>query len=347
MNKISLAFAVGSLGSMLLGVTQGCGKNEAVHGVIVGSDAGDAAVLVDDAGGITVGSRTPFGKPCLKDTECGGRGVICLQSTSKALGGGGPPNGMCVADCSSDPSVCTNLDPSATCVAFSTAPLVAYCLQRCVIGTPGPGVEKCHQRLDAACAQGSKAPGAGFCVPQCRNDADCGTRKCDLGSGFCMDAKDITGTLSIGSPCDAGLSKDPCRGLCLPFGANDAGTGPGMCTGVCQLGSLGCGNDPASPTPPIAACLFGSADERTGDAGLCAQLCDCNDACKSEGYACLPFVDAQEAATLGHAGYCGGAVDSTTGKPRESIACSGRRDAGATPHADASARRADGGPDAH
>jgi hypothetical protein len=329
---------------MLLGVTQGCGTNEPARGALLGSDAGDAGgILVDDAGGITVGSRTPFGKPCLKDTDCGGRGIICLPSDSKALGGGGPPNGMCVADCSTDPTVCGKLDPSATCVGFSDTPVVAYCLQRCVIGTPPTGDEKCHKRLDTACFQGTSASGAGFCSPQCRNDADCGARKCDLASGLCMDAKDLIGTLAIGSPCDAGLPKDPCRGFCLPLNFNDAGTGPGMCTGFCPLGSLGCGSDPASPT---AACLFAytSADEKAGDLGICGQLCDCNDECKTEGRACRPFTDPNEVAAFGHAGYCGGAVDSGTGKPAESIACG---DAGAPHDADASPPSTDGGPDAH
>lgn len=332
MKKLTLAVAVGSLGSMLLGLTQGCGTNEAGPGRLLG-DAGDAGggVLVDDGGGGgVISSRTPFGKPCLKDGDCGGRGIVCLSSDSKALGGGGPPNGMCVADCSSDPTVCQNLDPSATCVGFSNTPVVAYCLQRCVIGAVQTGDEKCHSRLDVACFQGNDPSGEGFCSPQCRNDKDCGTRKCDLSSGLCMDAKDVTGTLPIGSPCDSGLTKDPCVGFCLPLNPNDAGTGPGMCTGFCPLGSLGCGSDPASTAPPTAACLFAytSSDEDTGDLGICGALCDCNDDCKTKGRVCRAF-PANQAAGYGRAGYCGGAVDAN-GKPNDSIACTGGSgDAGA------------------
>ncbi|HEX7672044.1 MAG TPA: hypothetical protein VF395_20760 [Polyangiaceae bacterium] len=357
MKKLTLAVAVGSVGSMLLlGVTQGCGTNEAGNGRIIGSDAGDAAtVLKDDGGGGgVISSRTPFGKPCLKDTDCGGRGIVCLTSDSKALAGGGPANGMCVADCSADPTICGKLDPSATCVGFSDTPaVVAYCLQRCVIGAVQTGDEKCHSRLDVACFQGNDPSGQGFCSPECRNDKDCGTRKCDLASGLCMDAKDVTGTLPIGSPCDAGLTKDPCVGFCLPLNANDAGTGPGMCSGFCPLGSLGCGSDPASPNPPTAACLFAytSSAEDTGDLGICGALCDCNDDCKTKGRVCRPF-PANQAASYERAGYCGGAVDAN-GKPTDSLACAGggdasspRPDSGTVSRPDGSAP-ADAGPDAH
>jgi hypothetical protein len=351
-NKLSLVVAVGSLGSVLLGVTQGCGTNEALRGSLVGRDAGDAGtVLRDDSGGGGGGgsgnSRTPFGKPCLKDADCGGRGIICLSSDSKALGGGGPPNGMCSLDCSGDPTVCSKMDASATCVGFSSSPVVAYCLQRCTIGLVRTGDEKCHTRLDVACFQGNDPSGNGFCSPQCRYDKDCGTRKCDLSTGLCMDAKDVTGTVPIGSPCDSGLANDPCVGFCLPLNPNDAGTGPGMCTGFCPLGSLGCGSDPSSSSLPAAACLFAytSSDEDSGDLGICGALCDCNDDCKAPGRTCRPFPTGQ-ASAYRRAGYCGGAVD-VNGKANESIACAGGRDAGrSAPREAGAASIPDGSPDA-
>jgi hypothetical protein len=352
--KLTLAGAVGSIGSMLLGLTQGCGTNETSGGRIIGSDAGDAAtVLTDDGGGGgggVISSRTPFGRSCLKDQDCGGRGIICLTSDSRALQGGGPPNGMCVADCSSDPTICGQIDASSVCVGFSSSPVVAYCLQRCVVGPIPTGDEKCHKRLDTACFQGQTstgAPGAAFCNPVCRNDKDCGTRKCDLSSGFCMDAKDLPGTLPIGSPCDPALTPDPCRGFCGPLTA-DPGS-PGVCEGLCELGSPGCGTDPNSSAPPAAACLFGPAEADLGDLGSCAQLCDCNDDCKVEGLTCRPFPSAQEATALGRPGYCGDKLD-TAGKVAASIACTGgKRDAGGSSAPDGAGTGplpADGGPDA-
>ena len=341
MNKLSLAFAVGSLGSLFLGLTQGCGTNEVRPGGGLLPDAGDSGVFKND-GSVTNSSRTPFGRACLKDADCGGGGITCVTSGSKAFDGGGPANGMCSADCSADQTLCARLDPNSICVLLSSAPLAAYCLQGCTAGAAQIGDEKCHARSEVACGQLQDSSGnaisssAGACFPQCRNDVDCGTRKCDLGSGFCKDAADVIGTLPIGSACDAGLIRDLCVGRCEALNANDAGTGPGECVGLCPLGSAteGCGNDPTGKAPPAAACLFGSsASSGQGDIGFCGQLCDCKDDCqKTPGLTCRPFV-AADAAAFHRPGYCGNTTDSTTGKAAESIPCKGHRDAGST-HSD-------------
>jgi hypothetical protein len=318
-NKLSLAFAVGSIGSMLLGITKGCGTTESPGGRLLPTEGGTGgAPGITDSGG-TGSSRTPIGRACLKDADCGGRGIICLASTSKDLLGGGPPNGMCVIDCSADETLC---DASSLCIGFQSTS-TAFCMQRCSVGPTQTGDEKCHSRKDVAC---DDSPGVGFCRPVCRNDRDCGTRKCDLGSGFCRDAVDLTGTLAIGSPCDPNAAVDKCLGSCVPLTSPDAGLvsggRPGMCAGFCTIGGLGCGSDTSAQGALPAACLFDGTNQGgdVGDIGLCGQLCDCNDECKAYQRTCRPFPSAEQQG-FGRKGYCGGVTDSTTGKPAENLPC--------------------------
>jgi hypothetical protein len=311
---------------MLLGITQGCGTNETAGKGRLLSEGGAGAPGKTD-GGPNGTARTPIGRACLKDSDCGGGGITCLTSASRALLGGGPPNGMCVVDCSADQTIC---DASSICIGFQ-ATSTAFCMEQCNVGPTQTGDEKCHSRKDMAC---DDSPGTGFCRPVCRNDRDCGTRKCDLGTGFCLDAADLTGTLPIGTPCTPGAAVDKCLGSCVPLTSNDAGTGPGMCAGFCTIGGLGCGADATSQSTLAAACLFDGtmAGGDVGDIGLCGQLCDCNDECKAYNRTCRPFPTAEQA-SFGRKGYCGGATDPTTGKPSENLPCTTvpKPDAGGLP----------------
>jgi hypothetical protein len=283
------------------------------------------------AGGRPGATASRIGRPCVRDVDCGGQGLTCMTAASSDLGGGGPAGGYCVADCSEDVAICQTLDPNSVCVRFSSGTVAgpAFCLEGCTVGqTTAVATSKCHNRLDAACDDtGAPTPGEGFCRPTCRGDFECGTRKCDLGSGFCVDASEITGTLPIGSPCDPSPPEE-CAGACFAL-TEDGADGPGMCAALCTLGSPGCGLDPNSTEIPNAACLFvlTDADGGTGDLGLCGRLCDCDDDCTAYQRACRPWGDAASEEQSGFKGYCGGQFDAN-GAKTEHIACTGRADAG-------------------
>jgi hypothetical protein len=267
--------------------------------------------------GLTGVPGTPIGRSCRTDADCGGGKLFCLTSSSSSSGLGGPPNGLCVADCTLNTAACASIDPLSVCVAFSAVNGKAYCLEGCTVGASSSGT-KCHDRPDLACDDSTgNTPGDGLCVPSCRGDADCGARKCDLGTGFCNDSAVLGGTLPAGSSCDPQAATDRCQGACLPL--DSAGT-TGMCGGLCTLGIVGCGEDPASTAPLAAACLFdatvlGKGD--TGDIGLCGALCDCDAQCPAKGTLCRPF-EATLQSGLGRAGYCG--VANAAGAPVDHLA---------------------------
>jgi hypothetical protein len=268
--------------------------------------------------GTTGTTGKPIGRACRVDADCGGNKVFCLSSASNATGLGGPANGLCVVDCATDATACTSVDPLSVCVSFSSAGGPAYCLEGCTVG-PSGGTAKCHDRPDFACDD-STGPGGGdgICVPVCRGDFDCGGRKCDLGSGFCNDAPAVSGTLPLGSDCDPSAVTTTCAGVCVPL---DSSGKAGMCSGLCSLGTVGCGDDPSSTAPLHAECLFDATAlglGSTGDIGLCGVLCDCDSECTASGRVCRP-VPAADQGVSGRAGYCGGAVD-PTGAPNDHIA---------------------------
>jgi hypothetical protein len=60
------------------------------------------------------------GNYCRSDSDCAA-GTFCLGRASNSYFGGGPPKGICVADCSADPNVCSRF-ASATCLRIE--PLV-------------------------------------------------------------------------------------------------------------------------------------------------------------------------------------------------------------------------------
>ena len=97
-SNLPLAFAVGSLGVLLLGVAPGCGTNEVGHGSLLG-DGGGTGGSSNTGGGPGSSSPTAIGRACLKDNDCGGGGLICLTSDGTALLGAGPAHGVCSADC--------------------------------------------------------------------------------------------------------------------------------------------------------------------------------------------------------------------------------------------------------
>lgn len=272
--------------------------------------------------GLTGVPGTPIGRACRTDTDCGGGKAFCLTPTENVSGMGGPPNGICVGDCTLNAGACATIDPLSVCVAFSAAGGKAYCLESCTVGAGAAGADpKCHNRPDVACDDSTgTTPGEGICVPSCRGDFDCGARKCDVGTGFCNDSAVLTGTQPIGSSCDPKAAIDRCVGACFPLDA--AGTA-GICGGLCTIGTVGCGQT-TDPTAQLdAACLvdgtvIGQGD--IGDVGLCGALCDCDTQCTAKGQVCRPGEASMQSA-LGRAGYCGGSVDQTGTSVAHLAAC--------------------------
>ena len=232
---------------------------------------------------------TKLGAGCKSDAECGA-GFTCVKSSDNfsAVDPGGPGGGLCSVDCTTDRATCANL--GGLCIAFDVSDAGtatrAFCFEECTVGPPRPQppVVKCHGRNEVVCRPVTSDETIFGCIPLCVTDADCGSRKCDPSSGYCLDAP-MPGK-GVGAGCTANrttLSSTECAGgLCLPINAiPDGGTsGPGICTEFCSLGTLeACGFriTPLDAGPPEGACVFpwGSGMlYNAGDLGLCLQLCD-------------------------------------------------------------------------
>ena len=281
----------------------------------------------DNAGGNggATGSSSLIGQRCLKDSDCGTQGLICLEAAGDEFNGGGVSNGVCSVDCSADltavvstDSTCFQIDKSSICLQIT--PAQAYCVESCTPGAPDATEQKCHNRKDMACAD-PRDQGLGYCKPTCRGNFDCGSRVCDLADGTCVDKIDPSRKLPIGTKCDPNADVDPCQGACVGIVTNDSGTADiGFCSGFCKLGEQnGCGFDPQAKTVD-AFCLYQTSQAADfGDLGFCGQVCDCNDDCLSPDFICTAVNGLSD--LIGRGGACG---------PRQSasekgIACTGSR----------------------
>jgi hypothetical protein len=214
-----------------------------------------------------------LGSSCASEADCQ-TGLNCIRSTDDLQPGAGPSNGLCTKSCTPDAnnSVCKPLGGS--CIFFDANASTGVCVETCTLGPTATA--KCHNRPDVACEGISNAAGMvvlNACIPLCTDDADCGTRKCDLGTGYCADRP------NPGAPPGGACSKDDdCQsGSCLPVSDEDAG-GPraGACISYCRYGGLeGCGYRRGALTPGSAACAIPQArDGADGDEGFCLGLCD-------------------------------------------------------------------------
>jgi hypothetical protein len=251
-------------------------------GITTGAGGGTGAggtTNVGNEGGVV--SAPGFGIPCTADAQCGA-GLYCLKNTDDIFPGASYPNGLCTADCSADSSVCTKFN--ALCATDPDPNAVnpkSFCVEGCDNGPVARGQVKCHNRTDEACEPTDSTLTVFTCTAICASDADCGARKCDIGSGLCMD-KPTAGD-PVGSPCMANAATDSCSGFCraLP-GQNPVQGGPavpGRCSALCRFGgSEGCGwtrNPVAGAGHAVGGCLLPAlmgAD--IGDVGFCYQLCD-------------------------------------------------------------------------
>jgi hypothetical protein len=232
-----------------------------------------------------------LGQTCERDSDCGAPFVCWSAAATAFLGNpGGAAHGYCTVACTTLAD-CTSIDPLAACSSASVVSSAApgACVRGCLSKDPAPGERKCLDRLDVACwsdaALGQPfsptTRQAGNCLPACGSDADCAGRRCDLGSGRCVDG--AASGAELGTPCVA--DAECASGSCV---ARDGG--PSVCSANCRLGSLACGFAEAA-TNRGAVCAIpefsgiGGA-EGVGDLGVCLAVCGTDNICPSPGYEC-------------------------------------------------------------
>jgi hypothetical protein len=263
-------------------------------------------------------AKPSLGATCNKNSDCPS-GAFCLDAHSKAFFGGAPPEGTCVADCSTGASACQHF-ANAVCVttdatgSFGSAPKAALCFEACSLGATSE--TKCHGRTHTACAPVEGAPaGNAFCRPLCANNDECESAACDPAHGVCTQDKatdrtfglrcgpvsDSAGEHDAGSDLDGGsdhLTGPICDGLCVQL--NSA---PSLCSRRCVFGGAHeCA--PASGGLRRGGCLFVATGGSIGDLGYCGELCDCSGDCIESSFVCDPFKDSSLERAFGRRGVC-------------------------------------------
>jgi hypothetical protein len=225
--------------------------------------------------------------------------------------------GYLFGPCQSDAD-CANLGDGAICREAETGPTEGYCTVPCSDRTPCDAFRRYHHCLTLAGETES------YCVPQCRNGADCvrdswtcdpnagptgddgvcislcqtdaecgGTAVCNRESGRCeAPPVDATGA-AHGEPCGDG--SDCTSGFCIDEGTRSAPSGwvGGMCIGLCRL-PAGFNNTnffdgdalPQGGCVEDAVCIPGGSQTAEGDLGTCYHECTSMADCRP-GYGCL------------------------------------------------------------
>ncbi len=258
-----------------------------------GGSAGRGGTQGQGGAGASFEAGALLGVPCGSDIDCGG-GLKCVRPTDD-LGpdSGGWPNGVCTLNCTESGDECSGFGGVCLLVANSNG----VCTERCVAGDLAPGIVKCHNRHDEVCI--NEVTALAICFPLCAGDGDCGSRKCNISTGLCVDHPPTIGA-PLGSPCMA--DSECLGGFCIPLGATTAG----VCSGPCRLGNTqACGfrDGAIDAGPAMGACLFGPDNAGLGDLGACAQLCDTTSDCnlKYPDWTCIQ--DPTVKSLFGH-GYC-------------------------------------------
>lgn len=295
-----------------------------------GSDAQDTSFEAPPA-------DASLGKKCLSKTECGQ--LDCVAASSTALGGEGPPSGMCTLPCGGLPATyCGMIDPGAICHVF--APGAEYCLKGC---TPGPvsadggfDPNKCHGRPEMGCTLLTTPTGpASACLPTCAGTQHCDTggstnTACNPATGLCTKVAPAGAT--YGTSCtlaDAGLPADggdggpaSCAGICSPVLDPSSGQpGTFVCSGACVVNpDASCGWNGTGAAE--AACMKGFVPNVSdlGDSGTCVELCDCQDFCSDPNMVCVQNPDFALAQKWGKDGYCTYSVGADGG-PVSGLGC--------------------------
>ena len=281
--------------------------------------AGAAYGVCICAGDETFASAGPasglLGASCRDAADCRAS-YSCLRSDSTDVQGEGPSAGLCVLDCARDATICERADAATQCVVLDDRGTsdalddAAVCLPTCTLGDPKADDDKCRGRIDMVCGEETAGTGLGYCRPACRSDLDCDDRHCNLRTGLCADEQPEGG--GIGSACDP--TAPECSGGCIEHGASYA-----ECSGVCRLGTPGCGQGTADGPPFNFYCYLDPAGKGgEGDLGYCAKLCDCDDDCERPDAVCEAETSLTEA--TGRKGVCASKVFAS-GAERPHLAC--------------------------
>ncbi len=316
----SLAF-VGSVAVVSCGSDEATGDDDG--GGIIGGSGGMEGGVVRDSGTTTA---SKLGQACATDAECGDTGLICIKRDDPALAGESPPKGMCTIACTTN-DICLEYSSAAYCYSFDSFDRDSYCIEACTSGDSLDAADKCHGRQEFACSliglipstqgcsdtsqcatnelcyMGACGEMVTGCIPLCGGDYDCaGGQFCSFASGLCT-TEEPTGK-DINALCNPDAQTDECNGFCLQSTDDET---VGSCTAYCSWGAFpyGCGFSGVGQAD--AGCLYGTAsspDAGDGDAGLCGQLCTCDDDCLVPGEACasLDFPELEE--FWGRPGYC-------------------------------------------
>ncbi len=244
------------------------------------------------AGHCTPLVKLKLGQACNADVDCQAP-AFCLNQGSDRFFGGGSALGVCVADCSSDPSTCSQF-ASAECVPVSTdGSGAALCFEACSFGKES--ADKCQNRDNLICDQlPGQSANQGFCRPICELDSDCGTRRCDRLHGVCVDNATEAG--EFGKSCDMQAAASSCNGVCLRLTSDYD-----VCSHRCKFGQR---IDCQTANGAAGACVFSATSGTLDDTGFCGQLCNCNTECSHAQAVCDPFGNLDLEQTFGKKGVC-------------------------------------------
>lgn len=262
---------------------------------------------------IDKGNLPSVGANCSDDAGCpkGGR---CLLPDSQDWLGGGPPEGLCVADCSADVKACDNFG-NAVCVSSlklgRSGAISALCMPTCETNSGSVEVPACSGVPSSAC-EPLEGESSGFCRPFCRFDGDCPSGHCDRQVGVCVSEAQSSAGVSFGASCD--VDRTNCEGVCVNL-SPDPNAVLSICSNRCTLGTYDeCAV--AGVIPQASTCAFAVTSSVPGNLGYCTPLCDCNADCPAAGFICRAFSSTGTVETLKSQGMCVPAQAEETG-----IAC--------------------------
>lgn len=276
------------------GTPVGWSSCECDSGGGVGGEGGNSGKTDGNpgAGAGGEGALAVLGSACSADEDCPS-GASCLREEGEDLFGGGPPGGVCVAECSEDPERCAQFD-AAVCVSThrdgGDAP--AYCFPSCAFGESAAA--KCGPRANVACEALTGDESAGYCRPFCTNDEQCPGAYCDRRFGVC--AASASGGGDFGGPCSPEAEDSGCSGLCVELTDDYA-----VCSHRCSYASTElCSSADEQP----GLCALAAPGGGIGDIGYCAELCDCDADCAHPEGRCDPFQSEAVRDLVGKAGVC-------------------------------------------
>jgi hypothetical protein len=205
-----------------------------------------------------------------------------------------PPAASC--DFGDDPDKCSGRSDLAC------APAVIFGADACTTDTQCSDDELCLVDQDTGEAACSEV--VGECAPRCGGDFDCEDgQACDPESGECTSSA-VSGK-RFGEACDP--QADECAGVCIEFA-----DGTAECEEACRVGApSGCGQEEIAGSS--VACAYFAYDlsdldveQGSGDTGICAKLCDCDDDCP-DSQMCLAISSGD------YAGVCTGGLSAEQG----------------------------------